>query len=114
MLSKINLNTRGVNINYAGVGSGHANFLEMIQSVTGGASVTEHETSSSSSCDDEELPIPSAPRVEVDDGLCSICMENKTNVAFQCGHVSCHECSTGLRICHICREVIKQRIKLFL
>ena len=44
---------------------------------------------------------------------CSICMERKKETAFQCGHVVCQPCSLALTICHICRQAITKRIKIF-
>jgi hypothetical protein len=45
--------------------------------------------------------------------LCAICMEKKKDLAFQCGHLVCHDCGESLQTCHICREAIIQRIKIF-
>lgn len=51
---------------------------------------------------------------EEDSKLCSICMEDRINMAFQCGHTCCAKCSGGLKNCHFCREVITHRIKIFI
>lgn len=46
--------------------------------------------------------------------LCDICMENKKDTAFNCGHTCCGNCAITLCDCHICRAQIVQRIKFFL
>jgi len=41
---------------------------------------------------------------------CSICMDNKKCVAFDCGHVcTCFACATQVRQCPLCRMHINQR-----
>jgi len=45
-----------------------------------------------------------------DQFLCSICMERKRNVAFQCGHGACNVCTETIDTCHMCRKVIVQKI----
>ncbi|TKY68549.1 Nuclear-pore anchor [Spatholobus suberectus] len=44
---------------------------------------------------------------------CSICLTNEKNMTFGCGHMTCTECGTKIRKCHICRKKITIRIKLF-
>lgn len=44
---------------------------------------------------------------------CSICLENKKEIVFQCGHQTCHSCSERIQHCHVCRIEIQQRIRLF-
>lgn len=44
---------------------------------------------------------------------CAICMENKWNVAFRCGHSACSKCAESLRVCHMCRKTISDKINLF-
>jgi len=44
---------------------------------------------------------------------CSICLENKKEIVFQCGHQTCHSCSERIQHCHVCRSEIQQRIRLF-
>ncbi|XP_064642010.1 E3 ubiquitin-protein ligase MIB2-like isoform X2 [Lineus longissimus] len=44
---------------------------------------------------------------------CSICLENKRNVAFLCGHSACSICAMPLKTCHMCRKPITKRINLF-
>ncbi|KAL9298175.1 hypothetical protein ACSQ67_024071 [Phaseolus vulgaris] len=44
---------------------------------------------------------------------CMICLANEKNMAFGCGHMTCFECGSKIRKCHICRRKITNRIKLF-
>lgn len=44
---------------------------------------------------------------------CSICMERKKDTTFQCGHIVCRICSVPLQNCHICREKIVTKIKIY-
>ena len=44
---------------------------------------------------------------------CPICMERKKDTAFQCGHLACSECSLSLRACHICREKVARKFKIY-
>ncbi|XP_040581824.1 E3 ubiquitin-protein ligase MIB2 isoform X1 [Lepeophtheirus salmonis] len=48
-----------------------------------------------------------------DQFLCTICMERKKNVAFQCGHSACEICVETLRSCHMCRGPVDRRINLY-
>ena len=45
---------------------------------------------------------------------CPICVEIKSNVVFNCGHIICNECQIPLDLCPICREQITKRIKIFI
>ncbi|XP_030842660.1 E3 ubiquitin-protein ligase MIB2 isoform X3 [Strongylocentrotus purpuratus] len=45
--------------------------------------------------------------------LCPICMENKRNVVFLCGHSVCKKCSRPLKQCPLCRKPITKKIALF-
>ncbi|CAI8591896.1 unnamed protein product [Vicia faba] len=44
---------------------------------------------------------------------CTICLGNEKDMAFGCGHMTCRECGTKIRKCHICRKKITNRIRLF-
>nr|XP_043607597.1 E3 ubiquitin-protein ligase RGLG2-like [Erigeron canadensis] len=48
-----------------------------------------------------------------DNQLCPICLTNVKNMAFGCGHQTCHECGETLQLCPICRSLIETRIKLY-
>jgi E3 ubiquitin-protein ligase RGLG len=82
-------------------------------------------------------PSPSAPALDVnsDSNCCPICLTNKRNLVFQCGHQvrklrlilqpfclclnltvscqTCEDCGKVLTQCPICRANISQKIKLF-
>ncbi len=45
---------------------------------------------------------------------CGICMEEKPNVMFQCGHLVCKDCSRKITDCPICRETITDRRNIYL
>lgn len=47
-----------------------------------------------------------------EESLCDICVTNKKETAFQCGHVVCHPCSSQLRTCPFCRVDVVSRINL--
>lgn len=44
---------------------------------------------------------------------CTICLSNEKDLAFGCGHMTCRECGSKIRKCHICRKKITDRIRLF-
>ncbi|XP_073061573.1 E3 ubiquitin-protein ligase RGLG4-like [Primulina eburnea] len=44
---------------------------------------------------------------------CPICLTNRKDLAFGCGHLTCRECSTRLSNCPICRQRITSRIRLY-
>ncbi|KAJ9677928.1 hypothetical protein PVL29_022734 [Vitis rotundifolia] len=48
-----------------------------------------------------------------DNHVCPICLTNKKDMAFGCGHQTCCECGPGLDLCPICRSPIQTRIKLY-
>ncbi|KAL9257290.1 E3 ubiquitin-protein ligase RGLG3-like protein [Drosera capensis] len=45
---------------------------------------------------------------------CPICLTRPKNMAFQCGHTTCTDCGAKLERCHLCREPIMARIRLFI
>ncbi|GAB4855694.1 E3 ubiquitin-protein ligase rglg3, variant 2 [Ancistrocladus abbreviatus] len=45
--------------------------------------------------------------------VCPICLTNPKNMAFQCGHTTCKECSENLSFCPLCRQPIETRIRLY-
>jgi len=45
---------------------------------------------------------------------CPICLSNRRNTALGCGHLCCSRCAGEIGTCHICREPITARIKLYL
>ncbi|XP_059468755.1 E3 ubiquitin-protein ligase MIB2-like [Neocloeon triangulifer] len=44
---------------------------------------------------------------------CSICMERPRNVVFLCGHSACDTCAQPLKVCHMCRKTITNKINIF-
>ncbi len=44
---------------------------------------------------------------------CCVCWSNAKEIAFQCGHQTCHACSERIETCPICRVAIDIRIKLY-
>jgi len=44
---------------------------------------------------------------------CTICLTRPKNIVFQCGHQCCSTCSSSIRVCHMCRVVVVQRIKVY-
>ncbi|KAJ9169444.1 hypothetical protein P3X46_017641 [Hevea brasiliensis] len=48
-----------------------------------------------------------------DDQVCPICLTNRKDMAFGCGHQTCCECGEDLQLCPICRSSIQIRIKLY-
>ncbi|XP_057765225.1 E3 ubiquitin-protein ligase RGLG4 [Salvia miltiorrhiza] len=45
--------------------------------------------------------------------VCPVCLTNTKNMAFNCGHLTCRECSTRLSECPICRKRITSRLRLY-
>lgn len=58
---------------------------------------------------------PAQPQTQAVAGqmLCQVCMDKPKNVAFNCGHQSCENCSVNLQACPYCRSTITSRIKLY-
>lgn len=44
---------------------------------------------------------------------CPLCMERARDMAFLCGHRACGVCANQLTRCHVCRQDITQKIKLY-
>uniref|UniRef100_A0A9I9DK92 RING-type domain-containing protein n=1 Tax=Cucumis melo TaxID=3656 RepID=A0A9I9DK92_CUCME len=45
--------------------------------------------------------------------VCPICLTAGKDLAFGCGHMTCRECGSRLSNCHICRQPIRNRIRLY-
>lgn len=45
---------------------------------------------------------------------CGICFDNTKDAVFNCGHLACFGCAEKLNTCHICRQPITTRIKMYL
>ncbi|KAL3501107.1 hypothetical protein ACH5RR_035556 [Cinchona calisaya] len=48
-----------------------------------------------------------------DNKVCNICLTNRTDMAFGCGHQTCYNCGVGLESCPVCQIPITTRIKLY-
>jgi hypothetical protein len=60
-----------------------------------------------------DILIP-ARAITQSDPICCVCLVNSVNIAFTpCGHTFCSDCSRRTSSCHICRQVISSRLKLF-
>lgn len=44
---------------------------------------------------------------------CAICLENKRDVVFLCGHGTCTICADSLVSCHLCRKPIEKKIRIY-
>ncbi len=59
---------------------------------------------------------PVGEKVKADDPperVCAVCMENRKDTAFQCGHTLCATCAPRVDKCPECRAHITTRIKLY-
>ncbi|CAI9755073.1 unnamed protein product [Fraxinus pennsylvanica] len=45
--------------------------------------------------------------------VCPVCLANGKDLAFNCGHMTCGDCSSRLSDCPICRQRISSRLRLF-
>lgn len=45
--------------------------------------------------------------------LCSICLWQNKDLAFGCGHQTCHNCGKDMQICPFCQRQISTRIRLY-
>lgn len=59
----------------------------------------------------------STTRTENDNEICTVCYENKKNVAFQCEHMCCSECALNIsrmnNLCYLCKKRIESIIPIF-
>ncbi|VVB11595.1 unnamed protein product [Arabis nemorensis] len=58
-----------------------------------------------------ELP---APVSEEQTQNCPICLTNRKDVAFNCGHMTCGDCGARISNCPICRVLITNRLRLYM
>ena len=104
----------------------YSNNLETRQSATGAIAGIEDTTliedlitmaTSNASTVTRNASTPSRGLVEPTDENpleCGVCLDNRKNCVFNCGHLSCFECAELLERCHICRITITTRIRMFL
>jgi hypothetical protein len=45
---------------------------------------------------------------------CDICFDRDKDTVFNCGHLACGECASGLRKCHLCQALIMTRWPIFM
>ncbi|XP_005097523.2 uncharacterized protein LOC101852689 [Aplysia californica] len=88
-------------------GTGHEHEMKAVVSETQELQEELNRSMSSMRSMEEEL---SSFR---DKCLCPICLDRYKDLAFQCGHQTCQDCSQQLRECPVCRREIKKRIRLF-
>ncbi|TXG46335.1 hypothetical protein EZV62_028164 [Acer yangbiense] len=55
----------------------------------------------------------SSPAIDDRTQACPICLTSAKDMAFNCGHMTCRECSTKVSNCPICRQRITNRLRLF-
>ncbi|KAM5586908.1 E3 ubiquitin-protein ligase RGLG4 [Rosa sericea] len=48
-----------------------------------------------------------------DELVCPICLTNPKDLAFGCGHMACRDCGARLSNCHICRQPIRSRLRVY-
>lgn len=54
-------------------------------------------------------------RTDIEPYKCCVCMENKRNTMFNCGHLcSCRACSEKIANCPVCRADVKTRTNVYL
>ncbi|KAE9620835.1 putative transcription factor C2H2 family [Lupinus albus] len=57
--------------------------------------------------------MPASTEDEQNQMVCAICLTNAKDLAFGCGHMACRDCGAKLSNCHICRERITNRLRVF-
>ncbi|EEF47612.1 E3 ubiquitin-protein ligase RGLG2 [Ricinus communis] len=62
-----------------------------------------------------DTPVNTNPHASstYDNQVCPICLTNRKDMAFGCGHQTCCECGEDLQLCPICRSPIQTRIRLY-
>ncbi|AAD30238.1 Similar to gi/3844599 F31D5.2 gene product from Caenorhabditis elegans cosmid gb/U28941 and contains PF/00097 Zinc (Ring) finger C3HC4 domain. ESTs gb/F19963 and gb/T42582 come from this gene [Arabidopsis thaliana] len=60
-----------------------------------------------------ELPSTASPASPEQTQSCPICLTNRKDVAFSCGHMTCGDCGSKISNCPICRVRITNRLKLY-
>jgi hypothetical protein len=45
--------------------------------------------------------------------LCVVCLDGLKDTALSCGHQACARCAKALELCHICRQKITVRTRLY-
>lgn len=47
------------------------------------------------------------------DPICKICYKSEIDIALNCGHTMCTSCSSKIIICPTCRQLITQKLRIF-
>ncbi|EFJ21520.1 hypothetical protein SELMODRAFT_176218 [Selaginella moellendorffii] len=58
-------------------------------------------------------PTPPQAAANYEHQLCPICLSERKDLAFGCGHQTCRDCGKSLANCPICRQRITTRIRLY-
>lgn len=61
----------------------------------------------------ETSNLQSSTSDERDQGTCPVCLTNAKDLAFGCGHLTCRDCGSKVSNCPICRQPIRNRLRLF-
>lgn len=66
--------------------------------------------------DESQLSTEEQLRRLQEERTCKVCMDKDVSVVFvPCGHlVACEECALNLRLCPICRAVIRSSVRAFM
>ena len=60
----------------------------------------------------DSISFPTLQAADKEITECPVCLLDRKDTAFNCGHQTCHECSTTLTNCPICRAPITTRVRL--
>ncbi|KAG7979992.1 hypothetical protein I3843_05G158500 [Carya illinoinensis] len=71
-----------------------------------------YDTAIGTGYDAEVSTAPSSSSL-YDNLVCPICLTNRKDMAFGCGHQTCCDCGEDLEVCPICRRAIETRIRLY-
>ncbi|KAI0220924.1 E3 ubiquitin-protein ligase MIB2 [Lamellibrachia satsuma] len=75
----------------------------------GGVPVVERQLSSELQVKELERKVQELEESQI----CSICLEHQRSIIFLCGHGACAKCAKSLKICHMCRMPISNKINVF-
>ncbi|KAK8497659.1 hypothetical protein V6N13_141274 [Hibiscus sabdariffa] len=59
------------------------------------------------------ISAPTAVASDDQQSACPICLTNRKDLAFNCGHMTCRDCGQRVSNCPICRQRITNRLRLF-
>ncbi|KAH7960727.1 hypothetical protein HPB49_022575 [Dermacentor silvarum] len=87
--------------------------LECSVPITGRVSVSERLGSSTEAGRQAQRELEARLQQLEEVHSCGICMERQRNVVFLCGHGACDLCAADLQNCHMCRETLTKKIKVY-